>query len=384
MQKIKSAIIGAGYISGFHIDAIRRVGNVDILAINDINYDLAKKKASEHSIPICYKDLNDLLSNKEIDAVHNCTPNYLHFDINKKIIQSGKHVFSEKPLALNSKQGDELVEIVQKNPQLFAGVNFNYRMNPLVIEMRQKIQSGDIGKPLLIHGSYLQDWLLFETDYNWRIDSEIGGDSRCIADIGSHWIDLAQTVLDDRIIEVCADLVIIHKKRKKPKIAIETFSQVLENEYEEIEVKNEDYGSVLFKMNSGIHGVFYVSQVSAGRKCFLNIEIDGSKSSIYWNQEIADWMWIGNRDCYNLQVMRNPNLFSDKAKKYTMLAAGHPEGWNDAERNNISSFYKNIKTGKKISKDCGDFATFEEASYILKIVEAILKSNKYKKWQKVI
>lgn len=257
-------------------------------------------------------------------------------------------------------------------------------MNPLVLEMRQKVQSGDIGRPLLIHGSYLQDWLLFETDYNCRVDSKIGGDSRCMADIGSHWIDLAQVILNDKVDEVCADMVIIHKSRKMPKIATETFSQVSENEYEEIEVKNEDYGSVLFKMKSGVHGVFYVSQVSAGRKCFLNIEVDGSRSSVYWNQEIADWMWIGNRDSYNLQVIRNPNLFSDETKKYTMLAAGHPEGWNDAEKNNISSFYKNIITGEKTSKDCISFATFEEASYILKIVEAILISNKYKKWQKVI
>lgn len=383
MEKIRSAIIGAGYISDFHIDALRRLGNVDILAISDIDYDLAKKKALEHYIPNSYSDFNEVLSNKSIDVVHNCTPNYLHFEINKKIIESGKHVFSEKPLALNSKEGNELVEISKKNPEIIAGVNFNYRMNPLVLEMQQKIKNGEIGKPLLVHGSYLQDWLLFDTDYNWRVDSKIGGNSRCVADIGSHWIDLAQIILNDEIDEVCADLVTIYKKRKKSVRAVKTFSRSNENDYEEIEINNEDYGSVMFKMKSGIHGVFYVSQVSAGRKCFLNIEIDGSKSSMHWNQENADCMWIGNRDSYNFQAIRNPNLFSDKAKKYTKLAAGHPEGWNDAQKNNISSFYKFIKDGKKMKEDHKDFATFEEASYIIKIVEAILESSKNKNWQKV-
>ncbi|MHB1347831.1 MAG: Gfo/Idh/MocA family protein, partial [Candidatus Humimicrobiaceae bacterium] len=244
MEKIRSAIIGAGYISDFHIDAVRRLGNVDILAISDIDDDLAKKKALEHYIPNSYSDFNEVLSNKSIDVVHNCTPNYLHFEINKKIIESGKHVFSEKPLALNSEEGNELVAISKKNPEIITGVNFNYRMNPLVLEMQQKIKNGEIGKPLIVHGSYLQDWLLFDTDYNWRVDSKIGGNSRCVADIGSHWIDLAQIILNDEIDEVFADLVTIHKKRKKPLRTVETFSQLKENDYEEIEINNEDYGSV--------------------------------------------------------------------------------------------------------------------------------------------
>ena len=383
MTNIKCAVVGMGFISGFHIDAIRRVGFVEVSAITDVNYNLAKKKAEKYNILKCYRSVDELLSDPEISVVHNCTPNNLHFEINKKIISAGKHVFSEKPLALNSKESGELLNILKQNPKVVAGVNFLYRMNPLVQEMKAKVRNGDIGKPILVHGSYLQDWLLYDTDYNWRVEKDLGGASRCIADIGSHWMDAVQTVLSDKIVEVCSDLATVHNIRKKPKTQVETFATVTGIEYEERKIDTEDYGAVMFKMQSGIHGVFYVSEVSAGRKCHFNFEIDGTKASMYWNQETCDWMWIGYRDKYNQQVMRNPNLMAKETRRYTTLAAGHPEGWNDAERNNIYSFYKYILDGKKLGKDPSDFATFKEAHYIIKLTEAILESNKTKRWVKV-
>jgi len=380
-NKIKCGIVGVGYISKFHIDAIRRIGWVDIEAVVDSNYELAKEKAREYFVPKCYKGINKLLADKSISVIHNCTPNNMHFGISEKIINSGKHIFSEKPLAVNSKEGNRLVELVRRNTKIVAGVNFNYRMNPLVQEIKWRIKRGDIGKPILVHGSYLQDWLLYETDYNWRVESNLGGPSRCIADIGSHWIDLAQNILGDKIVEVCSDLVTVHKIRKRPKTQVETFAKAFNIEYEDRKIDTEDYGSVMFKMKSGIHGVFYASEVSPGRKCYFNIEIDGTKSSVYWNQEIADWMWVGNREKDNMLVMRNPNLMTEEAKMYTSLAAGHPEGWNDALKNNIYSFYKFIADGKEMYKDHCDFATFEEANCILKITEAILGSNRKRRWQ---
>jgi len=383
MANIKCAVVGMGFISSFHIDAIRRVGFLEVSAVNDVNWVLAKKKADAYCIPKCYKSVNELLADPEISVVHNCTPNNLHFEINRKIISAGKHVFSEKPLALNCKESGELLNILKQNPKVVAGVNFLYRMNPLVQEMKAKVRNGDIGKPILVHGSYLQDWLLYDTDYNWRVEKDLGGASRCIADIGSHWMDAVQTVLSDKIVEVCSDLVVVHSIRKKPKTQVETFAIATDIEYEERKIDTEDYGAVMFKMQSGIHGVFYVSEVSAGRKCYFNFEIDGTKASMYWNQETCDWMWIGYRDKYNQQVMRNPNLMAKETREYTTLAAGHPEGWNDAERNNIYSFYKYILDGKKLGKDPSDFATFKEAHYIIKLTEAILESNKTKRWVKV-
>lgn len=383
MKRIKAGIIGMGYIGVSHIEAIRRIGFAELVAVADVNYELAKKKADEYYIPKCFKTVEELLADDEIDVVHNCTPNNLHLEINEKIIRAGKHIFSEKPLGKSSEESGRMLELLKEYKDVIHGINFIYRMNPLVQEMKNKVKNGDIGVPKLVHGSYLQDWLLYETDYNWRIEPEISGPSRCIADIGSHWMDAVQTITGAKIIEVCSDLVTVIPIRKKPKTQVETFSLNANTEYEDRVITTEDYGAVLFKMDNGVHGVFHASEVSAGRGCFLNFEIDGTKAAMYWNQETADQMWMGFRDKDNLYVMRNPNNMYPEARQYTYLAKGHPEGWNDAMRNNVFSFYKYIADGKKIGKDPCDFATFEEGHYLIKLTEAILKSNETRQWVKL-
>lgn len=383
MKKIRAGIIGMGFIGVSHIEAVRRIGFAELVAVADVNYELAKRKADEYYISKCYRSVDELLADERIDVVHNCTPNNLHTEINEKIIKAGKHIFSEKPLATNSEDSSKMLQLLSENKHIVHGVNFNYRMNPLVQEMKNKIRNGEIGKPILVHGSYLQDWLLFETDYNWRIEPEISGPSRCMADIGSHWIDSVQTVLGAKITEVCADLLTVFPVRKKPKGQVETFAINPNMEYEDREVKTEDYGAVLFKMDNGVHGVFYASEVSAGRKCYLNFEVNGTKASLYWNQENADHMWMGFRDRENCQIIRNPNLMTPEARGYTYLAAGHPEGWNDALKNNVYSFYKFIAEGRVPGNDPCDFATFEEGHYIIKVTEAILKSSETRQWVKV-
>jgi predicted dehydrogenase len=380
---IKAGIIGLGFIGASHIEAVRRIGSAQVLAVADANYELAKRKSEEYNIPRCYKSAEDLLADPEINVVHNCTPNDLHAQIIEKIIKAGKHVLTEKPLTRTSEESDRVLALLKEHPEIKGCVNFNYRMNPLVQEMKNKLKNGDIGKPYLVHGSYLQDWLLYETDYNWRLEPEICGPSRCVADIGSHWMDTVQTVLGSKIVEVCADLATVIPFRKKPKGQVETFSINIGNEYEIKKIETEDYGAVMFKMDDGTHGVFYVSEVSAGRGCGLNFEIDGSKASLYWDQETCDQMWMGFRDSDNLQIMRNPNNMTPEAKKYTYLAKGHPEGWNDAFKNNIYSFYKYISDGKIMGKDPCDFATFEDAAYIIKLTESILISNKTRQWVSV-
>lgn len=384
MTQIKTGIIGMGYIGVSHIEAVRRLGFAEIAAVADVNHDLARKKASEFSIPKCYSTVDELLADKEIQVVHNCTPNYLHAEVNEKIIRAGKHIFSEKPLARTSEEAKKMLELLKQYPDIAAGVNFNYRFNPLVQEIRSKVKAGEIGIPRLVHGSYLQDWLLYETDYNWRIEPEINGPSRCIADIGSHWMDAVQHVLGTKIVEVCSDLVTVIPVRKKPRGQVETFSlNTAAGGYEEKSIKTEDYGAVLFKMENGVHGVFHVSEVSAGHGCFFNFEVNGSEASLYWNQETCDHMWMGFRDRDNLQIIRNPNNLSPQAKQYGYLAKGHPEGWNDAFKNSIYSFYRYVADRKVRGKDPCDFATFEEALYIIKLTEAILESNKTRGWVRI-
>jgi predicted dehydrogenase len=383
MAKIKVGIIGTGYIGDSHIDAIRRVGAIELAAVADANYELAKSKAAFFGVEKCYRTMDELIADKDIQVIHNCTPNNLHLEVNEKIIRAGKHVFSEKPLAKTSAESAKMLEILKAYPDTVAGVNFCYRMNGLIQDAKNRIAAGEIGKLYLVHGSYLQDWLLYETDYNWRIEPEYAGISRCVGDIGSHWMDLAQTMTGSKIVEVCANTVIALPVRKKPKTQVETFAVNKDIVYEDKKVETEDYAGVLVKFDNGASGVFQCSEISAGRKCFIDIEVDGSAASLQWNQQMSDQMWKGNRDSNNEQVMRNPNIMTKGAKKYSHLAAGHPEGWNDAFKNNLDAFYSFIIEGKKLGKDPCDFATFEEAHYLIRLTEAIIKSGKEKRWVQV-
>ncbi len=380
MKKIKVGIIGMGYIGESHIEAVRRIGCCELYAVADTNYELAKKKADYYGIEKCYASVEELLADKEIDAVHNCTPNFLHLEINKQIIKSGKHLLSEKPLCMNYEQAKELVELKKEYPDSVAAVNFNYRLNPMVQETKNRIADGKIGDVRIMTGSYQQDWLLYDTDYSWRLEPEMAGNSCAIADIGSHWMDIVQHVTGHRITEVMADVKTVIPVRKKPKKQTETFTSNVPAEYDEVEIKNEEYGAVLFHTDKGATGVYHVSELAAGHGCYFNFEINGSTASLKWNQEENDRLWMGLRGDDNRLIIRDPNAISAGARKYTALAMGHPEGWNDAFRGNIYAFYEYIESGK-----VGEpvFSTLEQAAYIVKLTEAVIESSKLKSWIKV-
>lgn len=369
-----------GYIGVSHIEALRRIGFVELVAVADVNGALAKKRAEEFAIEKCYATVEELIADPEIMVVHNCTPTHLHNELNEKIIRAGKHVFSEKPLARTAEESEKMLALLKLYPDTVTAVNFCYRMNPLIQDAKNRIARGEIGKPNLVHGSYLQDWLLYDTDYNWRVEPAYTGVSRCVGDIGSHWMDTAQTLLGSRITKVCADTVVVHPKRKKPLKQVETFALNTDGGYEEIDIETEDYAAVLLKFENGASGVFHCSQVSAGRKCFIDIEVDGAKSSYHWNHETCDRMWKGNRDQNNEHIMRNPNLMTPEARQYSYLAAGHPEGWNDAFKSGLDAFYRFIRDGKRPGSDPCDFATFEDGHYIMRLTEAIMQSGKEQRW----
>lgn len=377
MKKIKVGIIGMGYIGESHIEAVRRIGLCELYAIADTNAELAKQKAEYYGIEKCYNTVDELLSDPNIDAVHNCTPNFLHLEINRKIIKSGKHLFSEKPLCTTYAEAAELVELHKQHPECIAAVNFNYRMNPMVQETRAKIKNGEIGNVNIATGSYQQDWLLYDTDYSWRLEPEVSGNSCAIADIGSHWMDAFQHVTGHKIVEVMADLRTVIPVRKKPKKQTETFTSNVPTEFDEVQVKNEDYGAVMFRTDKGACGVYHVSEMAAGHGCYFNFEINGSKASIKWNQEENDRLWMGYRGGENSLIIRDPNNISPEARPYTALAMGHPEGWNDAFKGNFYAFYRSIAEGNVENAPC---ATLEEAAYIVKLTEAIVKSSKERKW----
>ncbi len=376
-MKIRVGIIGMGYIGESHIEAIRRIGICELCAVADTNYELAKQKAEMYGIEKVYTSVDELLADKDIDVVHNCTPNFLHKEINEKIIRSGKHLFSEKPLTMNYEEAKELLEIKKQFPDVEAAVNFNYRMNPMVQEIRARIKNGEAGDIRIITGSYNQDWLMYDTDYSWRLEPEVSGNSCCIADIGSHWMDIIQHVTGHKIVSVMGDAVTVIPVRKKPAKQQETFRDAVSEDYIEVEIKNEEYAAVMFKTDKGATGVFHVTELAPGHGCNLNFEINGSLLSYGWNQEQNDRMWVGRRGGDNSVIIRNPNLISQSAKPYTSLAMGHPEGWNDAFKGNFYAFYKFLSEGRKGERI---YSTLEDAAYIVKLTEKIIQSSKQKTW----
>ncbi len=379
-KKFKVGILGLGYIGASHIDAVRRIPGCELAAIADTNIDYAKSKAELYGVAKYYGTLEELLKDPEIDVVHNCTPNHLHTSINTQIIEAGKHLFSEKPLSRTYAEAQELLKCAAAHPEVVCGVNFNYRLNPMVQEMRYRFNRGDLGKLLIANGAYQQDFLLHDTDYNWRLEPDICGISCAIADIGSHWMDAVQHVTGAKIVEVMADLNTFIPFRKKPLKQAETFTNNASDEYELREIKNEEYGAVLFRMDNGARGVYHVSEMSAGHGCCFGIELNGTECSMKWNQEENDRLWMGFRDGDNRYIIRNPNTMADEVRKHTGLAMGHPEGWNDAFCGNIRAYYDYLASDRK---DAPIFATLEDAAYIVRLTEAIVKSSNERRWIEV-
>jgi predicted dehydrogenase len=382
MAKLKVGIIGVGFVGEAHVEALRRLNNIDveISAVGAGSLESAKKAAARLKIPNYYADYQKMLAEEDLDVVHNCTPNHLHFPINKAFMEAGVHVFSEKPLVLNSKEADELLEVL-KAKNIYAGVNYNYRHYPLVKEMKQKIKN-DLGRIFHLRGFYLQDWMLFENDYSWRVEPEKGGKSRAVADIGSHFCDLLQYLTGQKIKRLTAKTKIVHPERKKPTEELKTFAESDEKQkLEQVEVKTEDYAAVIFEMEDGTAGSFTVSQVDAGHKNDLFIEISGSKESLSWSQENANKLFIGHREEANQTLARDPSLLSSEAAAGCYYPGGHIEGWSEGIKNSIKDFYKCIlEAGDPADYD---FATFADGALEVRITEAILKSSKEEKWVEV-
>src|SRR5262245_52302355 len=378
MAKIKAGIIGTGFIGPAHVEALRRLGFVEVAAVAERGDDLAKAKAEQLSIPRAYGDYRKLLADPEIQVVHNCTPNHLHFAINKEILAAKKHIISEKPLAMTSAESRELVRLAKETGVVNA-INFNYRYMPLVQQAHHMCRTaGDVGRIYAVHGSYLQDWLLLENDWNWRLVPELSGDSRAVADVGSHWCDLVQFITGMKIVRVMADLVTIHPIRKRPKVEVETYAgNVLRPEdLEDVAINTEAYGLIELAFVTGAHGVLTVNQCAAGRKNRLYFEIDGSKCALAWNQERPNELWVGRRDGANQAIMKDPSLLYPQAREYAHYQGGNNVAYPDGPKNlfrNVYGFIAGARPG-------GDFSTFVDGHNEIAICEAVLKSSRERKW----
>ncbi|MGA0560617.1 Gfo/Idh/MocA family protein [Larkinella sp. VNQ87] len=381
MEKIKVGVVGTGFIGPAHIEALRRLPNVEVAALCEVTAELARQKADSLGIARSYT-FDELLKQDDIQSIHICTPNFLHYSQSKAALEAGKHVICEKPLAKDLKEAEELVELAAKTG-LVNAVHFNLRYYPLARQMKVMREKGDLGEVYSIIGSYLQDWLFYETDYNWRLEPDKSGDSRAIADIGSHLMDIIEYITGLKTVAVLADFNTIHKTRKKPLKAVETYSgKMLQPEdYADVPINTEDHANVLLRFDNGNKGVITVSQVSAGRKNQMKLEIAGSKKTFAWNSEAPNEMWIGNRDGYNENLMRDPSLMYSEARSVVSFPGGHNEGFPDTSKQMFKEVYEAIAAGKQ--PEAPTFPTFADGYRELLICEKILESNRKQAWVEV-
>lgn len=380
-QTIKAAIVGTGFIGPAHLEALRRLPNVEVVALCEVTQELANEKAKTLGIPRAYT-FNEMLKQDDIDVVHICTPNFLHFSQAKAVLEAEKHVICEKPLAVKIHEAEELVKIASATG-LVNAVHFNLRYYPMVRQMKTMRERGDLGEVFSVMGSYLQDWLYLNTDYNWRLEPDKSGDSRAIADIGSHLLDITEYVTGLKITEVMADFSTVHKTRLKPLKAIETYSgkMLSMDDYQEVPINTEDHATVLLRFDNGSKGSVTVSQVSAGRKNRLNIEISGSKSNFEFNSERPNELWIGKREKANESLMKDPSLLYPEATALVSFPGGHNEGFPDTSKQMFKEVYAAVAAGKQPENP--SYPTFASGLRELIIGERIVESNKKQAWVKI-
>jgi predicted dehydrogenase len=377
MKKLRTAIIGTGFMGKVHAENVRRLGNVEIAAVADYADEPARKFGQAIGVEHTTGDYQTLLKDPTIDAVHVLTPNALHYPMCKAALNAGKHVLCEKPFTVTSAEARELVDLADRT-KLANAINHNLRYYPVVQQIRRMIEAGDLGEILIVQGTYSQDWLLYDTDWNWRVDSKANGALRAMGDIGSHWMDMIQHVTGLKITALCADLATFHKTRKMPKGPIETFAgkTLKPEDYQPVAIDTEDFGAVLLHLGDRARGAFTVSQMSAGRKNMFAFDIYGTKSGVSWNQERPDELWIGQRNTPNALIIKDPSLLYPKAAAYADLPGGHSEGYDDVHKQVYKHFYARVADPSAPL----DYPTFEDGLLGMQLLEKVSESSKKNGW----
>ena len=376
MPKLNAAIIGVGFVGRAHLEALRRLG-IPVQGILGSTPERAKASAEALSLPRAYSSLDELAADPSVQVVHLCTPNYLHFQEASQLLRAGKHILCEKPLTLDSRESAALISLA-KEVNLVGGVAYNLRYYPLCHEARALIKRGAIGQVRLVHGSFLQDWLLFPTDWNWRLESKLGGELRAVSDIGTHWLDLMMWMTGSKVSELCADLATVLPSRHRPKGPVESFQKADTSDTEEVLISTDDYASVLLRFENEAHGVMTVSQVSPGRKARLWFEIDGSEGSLVFDSESPNDLWIGRRDRACELLPKDPGLLTPEARGYAAYPGGHAEGYPDTFVQLFKDFYAYVAAGD--FRAPRTFPTFETGHHELILCEAIAESAQKRAW----
>ncbi len=381
MAKHKVALIGSGFMGRVHAEALRRAGQ-DPIGMLASSADKSRVAAEELGLRKAYVSLDDLLNDGELDAVHVTTPNRLHYEMVSLALSAGKHVLCEKPLAMNAAESADLVRRAQE-AGVAAGVNYNIRFYPLCLEAAAQVRQGSVGKVYHVAGSYVQDWLLREADFNWRVLAEEGGPLRAVADIGTHWLDLVHAITGLEVEAVCADLLTALPVRQRPTQAHETFQEAQAGNAatKAVDVETEDQGGILLRFRGGARGTLWVSQVTAGRKNCLRFEVAGSQQALAWNSESPNELWIGHRDQANQTLLRDPALLTPTASAHAGYPGGHNEGFADTFKQCFRAFYGAIERGDW--RESPAFPTFTDGHREILLCEAILRSHRERRWVEV-
>jgi predicted dehydrogenase len=380
-----AAVIGGGFIGPVHVEALRRIG-VEVAGLLGSSPERASGAARRLGIPRVYRDLDELLADERVGAVHVASPNVQHFEQARRILESGRHVICEKPLAITATETTSLRALAESRPSQAAAVNYNIRYYPLCREIRELIAAGALGRVLSVTGSYVQDWLLYPGDYNWRVEGDGWTNLRAVADIGTHWMDLAQYLIDAPIRSVNADLATFHTRRLKPTGPTDTFTGSAASSggrtAEEVDVKTDDHAAVLLRFDSDVRGVFHVSQVTAGRKNRLTIEIAGTEAAVSWDSESPDHLWIGSRRGPSQVLPRDPALLGPAAAAMAHYPGGHVEGFPDTFKQLYIDVYGWITQGRAAGRS-PEFPTFADGDREVRLCEAIARSASEGRWTEV-
>ncbi len=377
LSEIKAGVVGVGFIGVAHVEALRRLG-VDVVGIVGSTPERAAAKADAANLPAVYDSIEAMAADPGIDAIHIASPNHAHAEQVRIVLDAGKHVVCEKPLALASDETADLVARAEASG-LVNAVCFNIRFYPNCHQARAMVAAGDIGEPRLITGSYLQDWLLLETDWNWRLESEKAGALRAVADIGSHWLDLARFISGAKVTEVMAELHTFLTTRRHPPGPVETFAAAGDDEeLVEEAMSSDDAAGILLRFDNGARGVVTISQVSAGRKNSVSIEVDGTSSALSWFSENPDNLWIGHRGRPNEILQRDPSLAAPEAARVIGYPGGHVEGYPDTFRALFGEVYADIAAGGPAARPT--YPTFADGHDALLVTEAVARSSETGRW----
>jgi predicted dehydrogenase len=374
-RAVRCGIVGFGFMGPQHAEAMQRLGFVDVAAVCSTTPELAREKASRLGISKIYANYEDLLDDRDIEVIDIVTPTRLHHPIAMAALSRGKHVIVDKPLALNLEQAREMWDAARAAGVVHA-VTFNYRYHPLVQQARVMVERGEVGAIHLLHGHYLQEWLLYDTDFSWRLDPGESGPAAMVGDAACHWFDLVEHVTGLRILSILAELKTVIPTRRKPLVSREAFAVHGAEETEPYTVRVPDLGATLLRLSNGGIASFYTSPLCAGHKNDLRFEIHGAKLSLSWEQEAPNQLWIGQRGQPDQLLSRDPGLLAPEVRQYTSLPGGHSEGWPDALKNVLRNVFQFIADDRDPGAADGIlFPTFADGYRAAAISDALVRSD---------